>query len=85
MSTPGSVNHQAMSANDASAYASMLDPSFAKQSGGAEWTQGLDFEQAIDVALSGLDFSGDMYTSFFGDGADAFQLPPDAAASSGRW
>ena len=85
MSTPGSGAHQAVSANDASAYASMLDPSFAKQLGGAEWTQGLDFEQAIDVALSGLDFSGDMYTSFFGDGVDAFQLPPDAAAASGRW
>ncbi|KAG9884909.1 hypothetical protein KCU94_g17932, partial [Aureobasidium melanogenum] len=85
MSTPGSGPHQGVPANDVSAYASMLDPSFAKQLGGAEWTQGMDFEQAIDVALSGLDFSGDMYTSFFGDGADAFQLPPDAAAASGRW
>jgi len=85
MSTPGSTNQQGLSANDASAYANMLDPSFAKQSGGPEWTQGLDFEQAIDVALSGLDFSGDLYTSFFGDGADAFQIPADAAANGGRW
>ncbi|KAI5197419.1 hypothetical protein E4T42_08286 [Aureobasidium subglaciale] len=85
MSTPNSVNQQVMSANDASAYANMLDPSFAKQIAGTEWTQGLDFEQAIDVALSGLDFSGDLYTSFFGDGADAFQIPPDAAANGGRW
>lgn len=82
MSTPGSSN-QPMSSADASAYAQMLDPSIAKQP--SEWTQGLDFESAIDVALSGLDFSGDLYTSFFGDGADAFQIPPDAAAAARGW
>lgn len=83
MSTPGSIN-QSLAAPDGTAYANMLDPAFAKQAGNAEWTSGLDFEQAIDVALSGLDYSGDLYTSFFGDGADAFQIPPDAAAA-GRW
>lgn len=54
---------------------------------GVDWTAAMDFEQAVDVALRDLDFSGDMFGSFFGNGADAFQIPSDAAGTgaNGRW
>lgn len=61
---------------------------FMKQDGTVDYTAGMDFEQAVDVALRDLDFSGDLFGSFFGNGADAFQIPSDATnagGANGRW
>ncbi|KAL1297954.1 hypothetical protein AAFC00_006464 [Neodothiora populina] len=44
---------------------------------GLDWAAGLDFEQAVNVALQDLDFSGDLFGSFYGNGADAFQISSD--------
>lgn len=74
-----------------------------------DWAAGMDFEQAVNVALQEMDFSGDLFGefcpflfrhfhfpstrddpadmnetgSFFGNGADAYQIPPDNMGGSG--
>ncbi|GAB7350183.1 hypothetical protein MBLNU459_g0846t1 [Dothideomycetes sp. NU459] len=84
--TPNSIGgfNNGFSSNDP--YGSMLGQT-PKQDG-VDWMAGIDFEQAVDVALRDLDFSGDLFGSFFGNGAEAFQIPSDAAGTTGangRW